>query len=255
MKKLCVILLSMLLLVSVLAVGIVAEGENPTITSIRILDADTQLIEINFSEPVNCKNLGYIIPVETYPNGNRAWANLEWNGQYMYYGCVDKDGKKIGEGEESYLCVDTDNDYIYATRMVVTVGAVQNYGIFEDLSGIEFKSLPDVGAFTTPDGRKVQPDASGSLYVKFSSEDDGHSTDTSAVTTETLTEPPVQTTATPETADAPETAEGTVTTEAPSTSGTPSDAETGGNALWILSIAAVVAVITVVAVIAAKKKR
>lgn len=170
MKKLFILTVSLLLVFSVFPIiGYSEEKADPTITGINVLDADTQLIEILFSEPVNCKNLGYIIPVEAYPNGNRAWANLEWNGEYMYYGCIDKDGNKIGEGEESYLCVDSDNDYIYATRMVVTVGAIQNYGIFEDISGIEFKGLLDAGAFTTPDGRMIRPDETGSLYVKFSS--------------------------------------------------------------------------------------
>lgn len=255
MKKIFLILISLVLMLSALAVFGSAEGENPTVTSIKILDADTQLMEINFSEPVNCKNLGYIIPVEAYPNGNRAYATLEWNGQYMYYGCVDKDGNKIGEGDESYLCVDGDNDYIYATRMVVTIGAIQNYGIFEDLSGVEFKNLLDAGAFTTPDGRMIQPDETGSLYVKFESEDDGNTTEPPAVSTSNNTENPETEKPDETSGKKPETKEPGKTDSAPATAAPAVDEKEGNAGLIIGIIAVAVVIVVAVAIVAAKKKK
>ncbi len=266
MKKLFILTVSLLLVFSVFPIiGYSEEKADPTITGINVLDADTQLIEILFSEPVNCKNLGYIIPVEAYPNGNRAWANLEWNGEYMYYGCIDKDGNKIGEGEESYLCVDSDNDYIYATRMVVTVGAIQNYGIFEDISGIEFKGLLDAGAFTTPDGRMIRPDETGSLYVKFSSANNEVTDNDTQDTSSEETSPEGTSSGETSSVDTPQTTESSEadSSASPDTSAKETDSESyapsenGSNNFTgiILGAIAAAVVVTAIVIIVIKKKK
>ena len=266
MKKLFILTISLLLVFSVFPIiGYSEEKADPTITGINVLDADTQLIEILFSEPVNCKNLGYIIPVEAYPNGNRAWANLEWNGEYMYYGCIDKDGNKIGEGEESYLCVDSDNDYIYATRMVVTVGAIQNYGIFEDISGIEFKGLLDAGAFTTPDGRMIRPDETGSLYVKFSSANNEVTDNDTQDTSSEETSPEGTSSGETSSVDTPQTTESSEadSSASPDTSAKETDSESsapsenGSNNFTgiILGAIAAAVVVTAIVIIVIKKKK
>lgn len=171
MRKSIAVILAAVVLMGLAAIGVSAK-EDPTVVSTHIVDAAEKAIEINFSEPVNIKNLGWMVAVNQYPNGSNPYAPFDWGKMTFHlYGCVDADGNPLGDN--GYLCNtsgDSGNAGVYTTRFVTYLGDIgQQYeggSTVADLHGIEFQNL-NQGLFTTPDGRTVKGDADGKLYVPF----------------------------------------------------------------------------------------
>ncbi len=171
MKKLIVAILSIIVLAGAITiVGYAADA--PTIVSVHITDAETKTVEINFSEPVNIKNLGWMVAVNQSPNGSNPYATFDWGKMTFHlYGCVDSNGNTVGEN--GYVCNtsgDAGNVGIYTTRLVTYLGEIgqqaEGGSTVNDLKGIEFQNL-NQGLFTTPDGRSVSGNSDGKLYVEF----------------------------------------------------------------------------------------
>ena len=172
MKKLFAAILSAVVLTGLVSVGVSAK-DAPKVVSAHIIDSAEKSVEINFSEPVNIKNLGWIVAVNQYPNGSNPYATFDWGKMTFHlYGCVDKDGKPLGDN--GYLLNttgDSANEGVYTTRIVTYLGEIgqqaESGSSYSDLHGIEFQNLGQ-GLFTAADGRTIKGDADGRLYVAFS---------------------------------------------------------------------------------------